>query len=181
MVEILREKASREGLVVEVRRADFRTLSPWRERIFDAVICSGNSLTLLEHIHDIKRALGSMVARSKRPGGVVVIGMHNYLYLQQKSRSLLLVRRLIHSMHKLELVIDLRQFGSERATVTNLFLARSGWRWRLKTYTKSYLLLPPEELRNLMYSAGLERIELRDVTGQKPYDDGEWVLAAGYL
>jgi glycine/sarcosine N-methyltransferase len=180
MVKKLREKAQNAQLQMDVKVADFRDLKPWKNHVFDAVISSGNSLTLMATHEEMKRSLASMLRCIKKPGGICVVGMHNYLWLQQNGEPLI-IRKVSLGDKDLELIFDLRRFESERAVVTNFFMKQINGTWRLKNYTKSYSLLPVEELRQMMIDTGFTTTKLLDISGQKEYDDNEWVLAVGEI
>jgi ubiquinone/menaquinone biosynthesis C-methylase UbiE len=178
MLEQLQEKARAKQLTIETKRADFRTLKPWQGRKFDAVISCGNSITLVPHLKDIQRALWSMIQLTKTPGGVGIIGIHNYPKLKREGQTLL-IRRTVSSGNAPELAVDLRFFGDERTQVTYMLIRFIYGRWRLKTYTKSYICLSADELRNAMLSAGFCSVKLLDLFGQREFKDDEWLLAVG--
>jgi ubiquinone/menaquinone biosynthesis C-methylase UbiE len=178
ILERLREKARSKQLTMEIKRADFRNLKPWKGTKFDAVICCGNSLTLVPHAEDISRSLRSMVQVTKTPGGVAILGLHNYLKLKREGKTLL-VRRAVIGNDEAELALDLRFFGTERVQVTYMLAQFIHGRWRLKAYTKSYICLAADELRNAMLSAGFRSVKLLDLFGQREFKDDEWVLAVG--
>ena len=178
MVEITRRKAVQEGLQIETAVSDFRDLAPWQGRQFDAIVNSGNSLTLLAGEADIMRTLHTMLQHLRTPGGVGIVGMHNYLVLQEQAQTFYL-RRVTSEFDQLDLVADLRYFGSERVEVNNIFLQRDAGGWHLKTYTKSYLLLAAEKLQTMMLAAGFKDVYLRHISGQRAYQHDEWVLAVG--
>lgn len=179
MVRLTRQKAAAENLALEVRRADFRTLSPWRGRRFDALVSSGNSLTLLKNEADIERSLHSMLSCLKAPGGVGVVGIHDYALAQQRKQTLF-VRQAQADEMGAELLLDVRQFGLQRTRVSYLFVYLRDGRWRMKSYAKSYLTLAPEDLASRMIKAGFREATLYDVSGQRPgTPEDEWVLAIG--
>lgn len=177
MVRILREKAVNEGLSIVARKADFRDLRVWPKQEFDAVICSGNSLTLVSSRSEIARSLRSMYSCLKRPG-VVIIGMHDYLKLKREKNSILL-RRSVIDRGTYELLADVRNFGKNRVVVTNLFIQCQRGRWNMRTYKKSYMLLEVTDLVRLMKGAGFRDVQLLDISGQRRYNNDEWVLAVG--
>ncbi len=178
MVKVLAAKAATENLAVEVQQADFRTLKPWQGRVFDAVVCSGNSITLLKNEKDMRKSLQCMLKCVKKPGGALVIGMHNYIALRQAGENMI-VRKLKILDGACDLVVDIRLFGADRAQVTNFFISNVSGRWTTKTFTKSYYLLPPDDLRQFMLDAGCRAANLFDVSGQRAYNNEEWVLAVG--
>jgi ubiquinone/menaquinone biosynthesis C-methylase UbiE len=178
MLERLKEKARTRQLSIEIRRSDFRNLRAWKDMRFDAVICCGNSLTLVPRVEDILRSLRSMVRVLKTPGGVSIIGLHNYPKLKREGK-ILLVRRAIVDNNRAELVLDVRRFGIERVWVTHMFIRWNFKGWRLKTYTKSYICLSADELRDNMFRAGFHKVRLFDIFGQREFEDDEWLLAVG--
>lgn len=176
MLNQLKAKVQSKHLKIDIKWADFRNLESWSGRKFDAVICSGNSLTLVPKRADVGKALASMV-RVTRAGGIGIIGLHNYPRLEQKNEVFHL--RHVGDNKKPEIVFDFREFGKRRVKVTYFFLRLVGARWRLKTHIKSYLSLTPDALMNEMRKAGYQSIRLHDISGQREFDDDEWVLAVG--
>lgn len=179
MVRTTRHKAMAENLAIDVRCADFRTLTPWCGQQFDAIISGGNSLPLLKRDEDIERSLHCMLERLKKPGGVGVIGIHHYGLLEQHGKSLL-IRRVQTDEISAELLLDVRQFGFQRTRVSYLYLYSQDRRWRMKVYTKSYLNLSPEDLACRMEQVGFTNVHLYDVSGQRSWNPAdEWALAVG--
>ena len=178
IIQELKTKAEADGLAITAKRAGFRDLKGWQSARFDAVVCSGNSLTLVPKIEDIPRALTSMLRVVRASGGVVVVGMHNYLRLKQEGKNLL-VRRISTDDGDGEIVLDLRSFGADRVQITYMFINLVDTKWRLRTYTKSYLCLSANELRDTMLKVGFDSVQLLDISGQREFRDDEWVLAVG--
>lgn len=178
MLERLQEKARAKQLSIETKRADFRNLKPWEGTKFDAVICCGNSLTLVPHVEDILRSLKSMLRVLKTPGGIGIIGLHNYPRLKQEGKFLF-VRKVVVTNNQPELVLDVRIFEADRVQITHMFIRHGPRGWRLKTYTKSYICLSADELRDIMVRAGFRNVKLFDMFGQREFEDDEWLLAVG--
>jgi glycine/sarcosine N-methyltransferase len=174
-----KEKVLVEGWPIEIKRADFRDLKPWIGRKFDAVISCGNSLPLVKSDMDITRSLSSMI-KCLNSQGVGIIGIHNYKKLEE-NKDYLFVRRLVIQEKNAELLFDIRLFGKRRVEVTNFFIKKTGFRWRLKTYMKSYMLMTADDLRHRMLEAGFRTVRLLDVSGQRAYNNDEWVLAVGSI
>jgi ubiquinone/menaquinone biosynthesis C-methylase UbiE len=178
MLSQLHAKARLHHLSIETRLADFCDLRAWQDKRFDAVICAGNSLTLVPDKDQIHRALESMIRATHSPGGVVIVGLHNYPKLQRQGQNLF-VRHVNVGPGGPELILDLRLFETERVQVTYLFIRWADDQWHMKTYTKSYIALSAEELRDAMLEAGMRAVRLLDITGQREFEDDEWVLAVG--
>ncbi len=178
MLRLLRDKASSLRLTIETKRSDFRSLRAWNGGHFDAVVSCGNSLSLVPSLDDVSRALASMLRVTKSPGGLGVIGVHNYPKLKREG-EVLSFRRASNSDAGPEWVFDVRLFGRERVKVTHVFLHLVGRRWKLKTYTKSYLNLSPADLQATLLRVGYRSGRLLDIKGQRESSDGEWVLAVG--
>jgi hypothetical protein len=141
-------------------------------------VCSGNSLTLLAGDDDMLAALRAMRDRARAPGGLVVIGVHNYRKPQALGQNLI-VRHAQLGGERAEVALDVRLYG-ERVDVTYMFVRLIAGRWRLKTYTKSYANLAPTDLKRMMLDAGLRSVRLLDVTGRRDWsEEDEWVLAVG--
>lgn len=177
MLARLRQKARVENLNITTRLADFRTLEPWKGQFFDAVVCAGGSLPVVPSKEGMIRALGGMVAVAKRPGAVVVVGLHNYLKLKREGQIFLL-RRASGRRGQAEVIFDMRFFGSKRVEVLHSFMRFQEGKWHTKTYMKSYLLVSSEELGDMMKRVGCRSVALLDLYG-RPSGDSEWVLAVG--
>ncbi len=178
MVAKTRHKASQEGFNIELKESDFRDLNPWSGRKFDAVVNSGNSITLVADETDVLQALQSMVGRMKSSGGIGIVGIHNYHGLRQDSADFYL-RYVISHPDEFRLVADLRKFDHKRVEVNNIFVRHHNERWDFKTHKKSYLLLDIARLKPLMIKAGFNEVYLRDISGHREYQNDEWVLAIG--
>jgi glycine/sarcosine N-methyltransferase len=174
-----KEKVHSEGLPIEIKQADFRDLKPWVGRKFDAVISCGNSLPLVKSDLDVTRSLSGMIKCLRSPG-MGIIGMHNYKKLEE-NKDYLFVRRLIIQKTNVELLFDIRLFEKKRVQVTNFFIKKTGVQWRLKTYTKSYMLITPDDLKRRMLEVGFHTVRLLDISGQRAYNNDEWVLAVGSI
>jgi len=164
---------------VEARVADFRNLNPWRGRRFDAVICTGNSITLVPQWEGMARALKCMAKAARPAEGIVIVGLHNYLVPRRAGKAIVLRRAEPH-LDPAEILFDVHRFGERRVEVDYLFLRRVSGRWRPRTYTKAYWLLEPEALAAAMTAAGLQGVGLLDISGQRPYSGEEWLLAVGH-
>jgi ubiquinone/menaquinone biosynthesis C-methylase UbiE len=176
MVEVLDRKAKDKGLAVPSHQADFRRLGQWPGRTFDAVICGGGSLTLVPRREEMAMALARM-ASVVTPGGLVVVGLHNYMLLREQGEEFVLRRPFRAGTS--EVAFDVREFGAERAFVTHTFAHLDRGRWHVKSSTKSHHYVTAAELRSLMLASGCTSVELLDVTGQHQVREAEWVLAVG--
>jgi ubiquinone/menaquinone biosynthesis C-methylase UbiE len=178
MIQVLNEKASKAQLKIATRRASFCNLSVWKKEKFDAVISGGNSVSVLNNFVEIDKMIKSMmgVARSK---GIVVIGARDYSILRDRNEAI--QPRKIHFKNENtpEWVFDLRLFGKNSARVVNVFLSPSKNRWKIRTFTKSYLYVAAEKLARKMKENGLLNVHILDVDGYKPYSGGEWYLVVG--
>jgi len=173
----VRSAAERLGLTINTKRADFRTLRPWRGMQFDAVIASGNSLPLVQQSEEVDQALASMHSVLK-PGGCAIIGIRDYGTLRE-TRETQLPRRFTLRNGNPEWVMDLRLFGTERVRVITLFISAISGKWRLRSFVKSYLYISAEDVAKRMQKAGFPGVQLMDLSGCKPYSGGEWFLAVG--
>lgn len=177
MVRITRRKAAALGFKITAKSADFLNLQPWEGMHFDAVVSLGNSITLVKERSLVSTALETML-RHIRPGGVGVVGVHNY-YVTQSQKRYFEPRTFPTTPQGKELIFDMRVFSEERAIITHFFLRQGADGWKMKTYTKSYLLLAPAEMGERMKSAGFVQVEFLDITGERVYDGGDWYLAVG--
>ena len=176
MLQVLDRKAKDKGLAIPSHQADFRRLGKWPGRTFDAVICGGGSLTLVPKREEVARALASMASVVK-PGGLVVVGLHNYMLLREQGEEFVLRRPFRAGTS--EVAFDVREFGAERAFVVHTFAHLDRGRWHLKSSTKSHHYLTAADLQTLMLACGCASVELLDVTGEHEVGEAEWVLAVG--
>jgi SAM-dependent methyltransferase len=177
MLEILAEKAAARGLNVVTRRQDFRNLTPWPGRTFDAIVCAGGSLTLVPTDRDVSRAIHSMVGLASQNDGVVVIGHHNYAHERDAAREFYLRRPF--SSKRQDLAFDIRTFGERSVSVVHNIMTMRNGRWRTSVSRKEHRYLRPEQLTALLREAGCTRVDLLNLAATQPVDDAEWILAVG--
>jgi hypothetical protein len=175
MVSILRRKAKSQGLRVDTRVADFRDLSPWAGQRFDAVICAGNSLSVLLSRPDVLRALRAMRGRLWKPGGVVVLGLRNYGKLRAQGQ-----RFVSRSPGDSPVQwFDIRAFGSKYLDATYVRLEQAPKGPIVETWAKRYSYLDPRSASPLVKVAGFPVVRTYEVKGLAPYDGGEWGFVSG--
>jgi ubiquinone/menaquinone biosynthesis C-methylase UbiE len=175
MLDVVTTKARRLDLAIPVHNQDFRRLDLGSDR-FDAVICCGGSLTLVPVPEDIERTLGSML-RATRPGGLIVVGLHNYQLLAYRAEEFLL-RRPFTRMRG-DVAFDARIFEARRARVFHTIMSMGEDGWSIQTSAKSHHYLSGSSLRRSMLAVGCVSVELRDITGVRQIEEEEWVLAVG--
>jgi glycine/sarcosine N-methyltransferase len=181
MINCLRDKLAKEELNIENKVSDFRNLTEWNSYQYDAVISLGNNLTLLQDRNEIAVSLASMRKKVNTPGGVILVGMHDYYQVKDSSVPFLIRKIQNTGIHR-EVIFDLREFSEERAIVTYFILYQINRSWKLITDTKSYLLLSVDELCQEMTTAGFKNLKLFDITGRRPYKkNDEWVIILGTL
>ncbi len=174
---MVRDKAAKQGLTICTKRADFRTLHPWRGTQFDAVVAMGNSLPMLQQPEEVDQALRSM-RRLLRPGAPVIVSVRDYSVLRDAQETQM--PRIFRMRNgNPEWVMDLRLFGTRNVRVVTLFVTSIAGRWRLKSFVKPYLYLPAEDVRKKMEAAGFSGVKLLDLSASRPYTGGEWFVAVG--
>ncbi len=175
MVSILRRKANSQGLRVDTKVADFRNLSPWAGKLFDAVICAGNSLSVLLNRPDALQALKAMRSKLRKPGGVVVLGLRNYGKLRAQKR------RLVSRSPPDSRVqwFDIRAFGPKYLDVTYVRLEQARNGPIVETWAKRYSYLDPRSASPLVKFAGFPVVRTYEMKGLAPYDGGEWGFVSG--
>lgn len=175
MIAITKKKANKANVRITTKVADFRTLTPWKGRRFDAVISTGNSLPLLENYKDMVKAAKAMKS-VLQPGGVIVLGLHNYALLKRKNERIK-VRKL--NVEK-TVQFDIRDFGKNRVEITYFIAKKLRGLFRTLIFRKSSAYISPIEGAKILKAAGLRRTRLYDVKGIGPYKGGEWGFAVGY-
>lgn len=174
---VVRENAAKQGLTIRTKRADFRTLHPWRGTQFDAIVAMGNSLPMLPKSEGVDQAFRSM-RRLLRPGAPVIVSVRDYSVLRDAQQTQ--TPRVFRMRNgNPEWVMDLRLFGTGNVRVVTLVVTSIAGRWRLKSFVKSYLYLSAEDVRKKMEAAGFSGVKLLDLSASKPYTGGEWFLAVG--
>jgi glycine/sarcosine N-methyltransferase len=177
MIGILETKARQQGLAVATRRQDFRALTRWPGKRFDAVICCGESLPLVHGRPQIVRALTRMVGVAAEAGGIVVVGLHNYALLRDLNEEFLVKRPFTSTAATV--AFDARLFGPTSADVVHTIGRLQGGRWHFRSTAVRHLYVTAAELRSLMLGAGCRTVRLLDITGRNEVDEAEWVLAVG--
>lgn len=167
---VLSELARSEGVQVSIHVADFRNLAPFADASFEATLCMGNSLPLLDDRGDVIDALRAM-RRVTQPGGPIVVGLHSYAVAEARGEAILFRR----AFNETDIAFDHRDFGRERVDVTYVTLRSQ----RVRGVTKSYLRIEPPEMAQLMEKAGVRDVRALDETGLAPYAANEWAIVAG--
>lgn len=178
LIAILKSKAKKEKLNIEIKTADFTNLKPWKNRKFDAVINSGNSIPLVKNLSTVQLGFDSMANLTKK-GGLVITVLHNYSYLKQNKQTFLL-RKINQSDGKTQLIFDIRKFLNDRTIIQYIFLTL-GVKRKLKVYTKASLNMNEKLLRSMMEKAGLRNFKFIDLITLKRYNPNkhEWFIAIG--
>ena len=168
MVEDARRQTGHEYAKVRFEVADFRDLPKRFDQPFDAVLCTGNSLALVDSREGIRQAVESMHAVIA-PGGVAVIHTLNYavipdgqnLYEGPRVRAVedreilfLKVVRRIRQHCELDLVVLEKQAGE--------------WK-RIETHARAWAL-GQAELKTLATEAGFVRLQWYGGYDPKPFD-----------
>ena len=178
IIQELKTKAEANGLAITAKRADFRDLKGWQSARFDAVVCSGEfSDTSSQDRRYPGGRLAVCCGLSGAAGGVVVVGMHNYLRLKQEGENLLVRHGWQRPMQGRSFSICdlLAQTESNHLHVD----PSRGQKWQLRTYTKSYLCLSADELRDAMLQVGFDWCSswTSQARGNSEMTNGRWQLA----
>jgi ubiquinone/menaquinone biosynthesis C-methylase UbiE len=174
MIKIINKKAKTIKVKIKTKVADFCDLSAWKGNYFDAVICTGNSLPLLQNRKDIITALKSMYG-VLRQNGIIVLGLHNY-DIARKEGIRMQIRKI--DLEK-EIRFDIRNFQSKRVIINYFICLRNGKSIDTKFFSKSYMYLNPRNASKLLFLAGFKRLRQYDFRGVGPYKGGEWGFAIG--
>lgn len=173
---VLREKAAHRALTIPTRQADFRYLEVGQTGQYDAVVCYGASITLLANRADMDVALSSMLSVVS-PGGLLLVGVHDYGFLRDKGEAFLLRRG--YTAERRDVAFDTRVFLPERVQVIHTIMSLDGGEWQVRSATKSHHYLDSGELRAAMERAGCESVELFDIEGNPLQEPAEWITGLG--
>lgn len=175
MLRRLRAKARRTGLAIRTAVADFRELTPWEGQLFDAVICTGNSLPLLVTRREMRKAVRAM-HRVLIPGrGRVIIGVRDY-HLSRRIEGDIVLRRVAEDG---TVLIDIRRFRRNWVEVYYVRLQRLGADYKKVSSTKRYAYLGPREAADLLVSEGFRNVLVTNMRGTGRYTGGLWGFAVG--
>jgi SAM-dependent methyltransferase len=177
MLRQLRDKAAERRLAIPSRRQDFRFLSRWPGRKFDAVICCGASVTLVPRREEMAASLARMVAVVSGNGGLVVVGLHNYPLLRRRQEEFKLRRP--YTTRTGDLAFDVRRFGDDSVELVHTIARLEASGWRLTTSRIRHWYLTGSELHAELIRAGCSTVRLLDVTASREVEDEEWILAVG--
>ena len=177
MVDVVRRKAAERGFSITARQQDFRYLAQQRSRTYDAVICYGGSITLLPVRADIDVALASMIA-SVSPGGLLVVGLHDYGFLRDMGQTFVLRRG--YTSERGDVAFDARVFAPDRVQVVHTLMSLAENDWRVRTTTKTHHYMNGEQLVVEMQNAGCGSVELHGIDGRPLPSAAEWVIGVGH-
>lgn len=176
LITILKSKAKIKKLRINAKVANFRSLVPWRNKHFDAVICAGNSLPLLDSKDQMIKAIRAMRSVLNPNHGVLIIGLHNYKVPRSKKETILL-----RKLSSKDLQFDKREFGNNRVKIAYFICEIEPKTVKSEVFYKSYAYVDPIEGAKLLRSLGFRKINTYDIRGRMPYKGGEWGFAAGFL
>lgn len=161
-----RREAIARGMKVEFRVDDMRSLSTASIDSYDAVIAMDNALPHLQNDDDIRETLGTIRARL-RSGGIILVSLRDYgpLMVQQTSST----PASLYSDDKLRrFVHQVWDWQDDRHYVVHLFITmQTPDAWHTRHFVGRYRAITPSEVAALAVHAGFDdvRVLAPDDTG----------------
>ncbi|MFK8845726.1 class I SAM-dependent methyltransferase [Streptomyces sp. Ac-502] len=150
-------EAAARGLRLPTAAADMRNL-PFRDALFDAVVCADNSLALLTTPESVRAALGSMW-RVLRPGGQLQLGMRAYEEARHERREVLPARvtRLPDGGRAVTLQLWEWHDDGEHYDFDLVQLLPRGDTWEVRSQRATSWALTRDQVTAFVTAAGFER------------------------
>jgi len=166
MVEETRRHASEEGVALETLACSFESLPEQLTHPVDAVLCLGNSLSMLPDREGVRRSVEAF-ARILRPGGLLVAHVLNYRGLRKKGKRVSRPTR-VPGGDLLLKIFDLEPEAT-RVNLVRLTEERPG-SWRSIHRWAPLLPLSLEELVDTFSGAGFEEPRSFGSADGTPYE-----------
>jgi glycine/sarcosine N-methyltransferase len=158
MLDQAQQIAKKEKVDFEFVYADFRKLTKYIPRQFDAVICVGNSLVQLQNEKEVGATLHEM-RNALNPNGILIIQNLNFKKLMQQAIASMPLRTAKVKGKEL-LFLRLYTFPSkQKALLQVITLAKQHGNWDMNQHTTEMILLPKPLFQKLLRSAGFRKLE----------------------
>ncbi len=161
------QEATRWGVKVNFRVADFRELDTQVPGVFDAVICCDNAVPHLATFGDLVRATRAM--RSKlRPEGLLVVSIRDYDSLIE-SRPVVTVPRVYNHGNHRRVMFQLWDWLDQRFyTYSVILMIENSTGWNVRTHPGGqYRALTTHELTTALEKAGFQTIQWLPESGDE--------------
>jgi SAM-dependent methyltransferase len=158
-IDRARREATARGMKAEFRVDDMRSLSTAPIDSYDAIIAMDNAVPHLQSDDDIKRALGTIRARL-RSGGIVLISLRDYVPLMTQRASSTPAslyfdgkfRRFVHQVW---------DWQDDRRYVVHLFITvQMPDGWHTRHFVGQYRAITPSDVAALAVDAGFDHIQI---------------------
>ena len=158
------------GRPVELRQADFRTLSCWAGQRFDCVTSTGNSLGYVENA-DVLLALERMDALVK-PGGYLCFDSRNWEKIQWEKQRFYLYNPFFHGDDRVNLV-QVWDHNDDGSITFNLLYTfeRDNRIFQKEQFEEHYHPFPKDLAVNKLLSLGYQDLTIRPVPSTIPETD----------
>ena len=172
MLEKCGAKISAKGLSPELKRSDFRDLSCWRNRKFDMVASTGNSLAYVSN-RDVSAALRQMDS---------LVNEHGFIYIDTRNWDKIVAERKRFYLYDPFFVDDSRvnliqvwDYNSDGSITFNLLYTfeKDNRIYRREAFEERYIPLPKQIILEMLAELGYRNIEIMNFPAQIPISNVE--------
>jgi SAM-dependent methyltransferase len=168
MIEDARRQTGGEFAKVRFEVADFRDLPKRFDQPFDAVICTGNSLALVDSRDGLRQAVAGMY-EILAPGGVAVIHTLNYAVIPEGQNLYEGPRvRAVDDREILFLKVVRKQ--RQHCELDIVVLEKQAGEWKKMEMHARAWALEQAELKTIATEAGFVRLQFYGGYDPKPFD-----------
>ena len=168
MIQQASRDAKLDGADVRFEVADFRDLADSFGEPFDAIICTGNSLSLAGSKDGVRRAVGS-IYEVLAPGGVAILHVLNYARMPE-GRNLYEEPRVRVVDDNEILFLKVTRKVRRRCDLDIIVLEKQAGEWtKLESHAQAVAIEQPE-LKTLATDAGFVRLQFYGGYEPKPFD-----------
>ncbi|MEN6326073.1 MAG: class I SAM-dependent methyltransferase [Syntrophomonas sp.] len=171
MLNVCKKNLSKSGVIVIIKRADFKYLeNVWSEK-FDAVLCMGQSIAHLHTQEDLITAFKSMRSRLNDKGILIMTQGTTHMTLQERYRFELVANNKEFSR------IFVRDIDNGYQTYNYLDVYHSDRQDEMITYSVHLKIILDDEYRLLLSDAGFSKVCIFGGFDMVPYNkETSWRL-----
>ena len=172
MLERCGAKISAKGFLPDLRRSDFRNLACWRDRRFDMVASTGNSLAYVSN-DDVFAALKQMDS---------LVNEHGFLYIDTRNWDRIVAEKRRFYLYNPFFVDDSRvnliqvwDYNSDGSITFNLLYTfeKDNRIYRREAFEERYIPLPKQIILEMLTELGFRNIEIMNFPAQIPISNVE--------